>query len=162
MLRDMPTLEWIVKGTCDAGDIRVHHQVKSLPNIITVIGKAISVSTDNIEIIKHKYIGGIEKIFARNQIYKNINEFLKDEEGDQIFSTRIYRSLYIIMIIIAYALNFYNIRSSFCFGIGTGSIILSMLWIYYYGIHQGTVMLTVGLFSCTVGLFVSEKKQKVY
>jgi len=60
LLRRVAGLDWLTKGTCNAGDIRVSFSTRSLPHKLTVVGR----QGDGGVIGRHKYSNGVATVLA--------------------------------------------------------------------------------------------------
>ena len=56
-------LDWITKGTCDAGDVRVSFQTRSLPQQLSVLGE----QQPNNVVAAHLYSSGVTELMAYDQ-----------------------------------------------------------------------------------------------
>ena len=72
-------LDWLVKGTCNAGDVRVRFEERKLPEALSALGEVTSFK----KLVAHDYTrsGGAAKLFVRSGRYATPKEFLAAEAG---------------------------------------------------------------------------------
>jgi len=154
-------LGWITKGTCNAGDIRVHFEAKFLPDSVTVLGMQRGGS-----IVPNAYSTGISRIILAPGIL-SITELLEKFVSDGRWWCNVYRAGIVVM----YLFSLFLIRNESIrlFMGAICSIILSFVgtWFIYYGLDDvvipgvlGVVVFSVSLMFKMSATPVRQSKQK--
>lgn len=154
-------LDWITKGTCNAGDIRVHFEAKFLPDSVTVLGMQRGGS-----IVPNAYSTGISRIILAPGIL-SITELLEKFVSDGRWWCNVYRAGIVVM----YLFSLFLIRNESIrlFMGAICSIILSFVgtWFIYYGLDDvvipgvlGVVVFSVSLMFKMSATPVRQSKQK--
>jgi hypothetical protein len=72
-------LDWITKGTCKAGDIRVHFETRGLPQSASVLGM---VTGNGQKIVPFTYTNGYSKVFASSSAVNELSSFAKQQDNE--------------------------------------------------------------------------------
>jgi hypothetical protein len=143
-------LDWITKGTCNAGDVRVHFETRSIPGEISVIGEQQSPNL----IMPHLFKNGATLLFSEGQAL-SLLAFCEKIMSDLGWYTWLYRGLTFLLAVLL-ALLFDTERSRFTLirGILIFLIPEALVCLYFYGIGIEVVLL-VYLLLIGVGLLLS-------
>ena len=133
-------LGWITKGTCDAGDIRVHFEGKKLPKSVSVAGQQIGGT-----IVPMRYSNGASMLIIKSGIM-NLESLLKLTLSDANFWQNVYRG--IIFLLVIFGGIFFENASNFIspdwkLGVGLGSTFFSFIFgcssVFFYGFDDSLI-----------------------
>lgn len=154
-------LDWITKGSCNVGDIRVHFEAKFLPNSVTALGRQVDG-----RIVPNTYSTGISKLILEPDIL-SMTALLEKFLSDGRWWCNIYRAGVLIFFLISLFL--LRKESTRVFMGVEGTMILSFVgtWFMYYGLDDvvipgvvGVAVLGVSFMHKTSSTHVNSSKQK--
>jgi len=123
-------LDWITKGTCNAGDIRVSFETQSLPTHLTALGHQVAPNL----IVSHTYTNKKSLLMLSTTSGITLDYFLEEFKKSAGFYTSIYRFLVMILM---FAGSFFIQDSTdipfFIIGIAANCLNFSVFWYIFYG-----------------------------
>ena len=126
-------LDWITKGTCTAGDIRVSYHTQALPSRATVLGQQV-----NDKIVAHTYTNGHNLLMLRADtlsIDGLVASTKRSAESDAWYKRAGVYVLTLIVISIFGSTNFFEaLTVSTLINLTT----VSALWLFFYGLSNLT------------------------
>lgn len=96
-------LDWITKGTCNAGDIRVSFEARRVPNEMSVIG-----TQTNGVIVPRRYKNGMTKLIQA-PVITGVQDLLDTVRGNTEWWTNVYRLLIVLGLCLSCGLNTWTI-----------------------------------------------------
>jgi len=128
-------LDWITKGTCNAGDVRIYFETRSLPLEISTIGN----QKGNL-ITPHTYSNGVSQLFIAAKVM-DAAALCELHLSNHVSSTNLYRFIVFVLFLFGAYLdpdqnNFFNailVATTFF------AAFLSLCWLFYYGVPNSNI-----------------------
>ena len=151
-------LDWITKGTCDAGDVRVHFESKQLPVSASLVGLQM-----NKNLIPNRFSNGAERMFVRSGLM-NMDALLSLCLSDDTFWQNVYRFGLFLCVVVAGCLlecglatgsgDSPNLLHGGTLGMLVYTLLLSIMTIFFYGVDDSYVAIGVTVLSAAGLLFM--------
>lgn len=128
-------LDWITKGTCKAGDIRVHFETRRVPDTAAVLGMVVA---DGQKIIPFTYTNGHARVFA-NGVATDLSGLVKSTNSEESRQTLYIRLGLILLVLIGsfFGAEFYARNSgTLVLSAGLYSLLLGGVWTFVYGVDK--------------------------
>ena len=135
-------LDWITKGTCNAGDIRVRFESRRLPEAVSMVAKQINTGGGAPRLVPHTYSNGLKQIFLQRGVM-DLADLLHDSLADVKWSTNMSR----IGAVLIFALGglFAGLQADaqfgLVFGVCAGGVSWAVSWAMFYGVVAASVPL---------------------
>jgi len=100
-------LDWITKGTCNAGDIRVSFEGRAVPSKLSVIGKQRSGIIE-----PHTYKNGLTKLLQAPTIAE-VQELLDAVKGNTEWWTNVYRALIALVTVVGCGMTGFSVLPTY-------------------------------------------------
>ena len=149
-------LEWLTKGTCDAGDVRVHFETRSLPAQMSVLGEQ---RAPNL-IVPHVYSNGATLLMLSDRSL-SVKGLVESTRANQEWKTNLYRFLSVALL----GIGLFMISSIFencnvfliCFSllVSIFATFESLIWLYFYGAPSSLVSVSFCIFAVVGGYFLA-------
>lgn len=146
-------LDWITKGSCKAGDIRVHFETRRLPPTASVLGM---VTANGRKVAAFTYSNGYSKVFASGGVASDLAGFAKamDKETRQ-WAWMVRAAVAVALLIGSWVGSDMYASSSgtLLLWAGLSAALLGGVWTFIYGVSANTNYIPVGVLA--FGLAVS-------
>jgi len=151
-------LGWITKGTCEAGDVRVHFEGKRLPKSVSLVGQQMGGT-----VVPMMYSNGQAMLLIQSGVM-SLESLLKISLSDANFWQNVYRGCVLLFVVVGgicfeHYSNFQD--PDWVLGLGLGgtvfSVLFTVLQLFFYGVDDSYVALgmLVGSVGCLGAYIVS-------